>query len=325
VNVVPKPGSVFNLAADIGGTYTRFALVQAGHIQADSVTRIKTADFPTLAAAAKHYLSRQAQSVQGACFAVAGPVVDETFQLTNGVWHDSVDLLRKQLQLDRVQLINDFKAIALAVPQLCASQLLQIGTVDPLPSGLSLQSKAVIGPGTGFGSALLVETATGPITIAGEGGHAALSADDTQEMALLDWLMQHGHTNECETFISGPGIELLHRALCDISGLPHGNPGASDIVQQALQGDSHCRRTLNQFCAWLGSVARDYALKCGARGGVYIAGGVVLHFAEFLQHSDFRVRFENSKKMQHYLRVIPTYLVTAENPGLIGAAWQCNQ
>jgi glucokinase len=324
VSVVPKPSSVLNLVADIGGTYTRFALAQGGLIQADSVTRIKTADFPTLADAARQYLARQTQSVQGACFAVAGPISEEKFQLSNGVWHDSADFLRKELQLDRVQLINDFAAIALAIPRLRASQLLQIGTVDPLSSGLS-QAKAVIGPGTGFGSALLVETDAGAVAIAGEGGHAALSADDAQEMALLDWLMRHSHTNECEAFISGPGIELLHRALCDISSLPHGNPAASEIVQQALQGDSNCRRTLDQFCAWLGSVARDYALKCGARGGVYIAGGVVPHFAEFLRHSDFRGRFENSKKMQHYLRAVPTYLITAENPGLIGAAWHCNQ
>ena len=322
---MPKPSSVLNLVADIGGTYTRFALAQAGFIQADSVARIRTSDFPTLVDAAKQYLARQTQSALGACFAVAGPVLEGKFQLTNGFWHDSVDHLRKQLLLDRVQLINDFKAIALAIPQLGASQLLQIGTATPLPSGLSQQAKAVIGPGTGFGSALLVETDVGTITIASEGGHTALSADNAQEMALLDWLMQHGHTNECETFISGPGMELLHRALCDISGLPHGNPGASDIVQQALQGDRDCRRTLDQFCAWLGSVARDYALKCGARGGVYIAGGVVPHFAEYLRLSDFRVRFESSKKMQHYLHAVPTYLITAENPGLIGAAWQSNR
>jgi glucokinase len=317
--------SALSLIADIGGTYTRFALAKAGLVQADSVSRIRTSDFPTLADAAKHYLAQQPRSVQGACLAVAGPIIEDKFQLTNGAWHDSVDHLRKQLQLDRVQLINDFKAIALAIPQLGASQLLQIGAVDPLRRGASLQCKAVIGPGTGFGSALLLETDVGAITIAGEGGHAALSADDAQEMALLDWLRQHGHANECETIISGPGIELLHRALCDISGLPQENPGASDIVQQALQGEKRCQRTLSQFCAWLGSVARDYALQCGARGGVYIAGGVVPHFAEFLQHSDFRVRFENSKKMQHYLRAVPTYLVTAENPGLIGAAWHCNQ
>lgn len=319
------PNSALDLIADIGGTYTRFALARAGLTQAGTVTRIRTTDFPTLADAARQYLARQQQSVRGACFAVAGPIIDDTFQLTNGAWQDSVDHLRTQLQLDRVLLINDFKAIALAIPQLRGSQLLQIGTVDPLPSGVPLQCKAVIGPGTGFGSALLLETDSGAITIAAEGGHGALSADDAQETALLDWLMRHGHANECESFLSGPGIELLHRALCDISGLPHANPAASDIVRLALQNDSNCRPTLDQFCAWLGSVARDYALKCGARGGVYIAGGVVPHFAEFLQHSDFRVRFENSKKMHRYLRAVPTYLVTTENPGLIGAAWQCNQ
>jgi glucokinase len=325
VSIVPKPSPVSDLVADIGGTYTRFALAQAGVILPDSLARIRTSDFPTLAKAAQHYLAQRPQSVQGACFAVAGPVFEDEFQLTNSAWHDSVDHLRKELQLDRVQLINDFKAIALAIPLLPASQLLSIGAAEPAPAGLSRPARAVIGPGTGFGSALLLETDTGPIVIPGEGGHVALAADDAQEMALLDWLMQHGHVNECETFISGPGIELLHRALCDISSVLHGNPGTSEIVQRALEGDAQCRRTLLQFCAWLGSLARDYALQCGARGGVYIAGGVALHFAEFLQQSDFRIRFENSRKMQHYLRTVPTYLITAENPGLIGAAWQSNQ
>ena len=313
------------LVADVGGTYVRFALSQAGLIQINSVLRLKTANFPSLLDATRYFLKQHSQPIDRACFAVAGPVGNEKFQLSNGAWNDSATHLRDALQLSHVRLINDFEAIALAVPLLAVSQQAPIGVSHGEITHLSPQSTVVIGPGTGFGNACLVHTPIGPIVVAGEGGHSVLSPENPQEMALLDWLAQHGYTNECEAFISGPGIELMHRALCDIAGLPQCKLGVTDIVQRALNDDAHCQRTLHQFCAWLGSVARDYALKFGAHGGVYIAGGVVSHFAQFLQQSAFRARFENCKKMHRYLRAIPTYLVTAENPGLMGAAWLCNQ
>lgn len=314
------------LIADIGGTNTRFALARAGRMLAGSINVLKTAQFASLEDAARHYLKLQAQTVHSACFAVAGPVSDDGFRITNGHWRGDTQQLCMALQLEQVQLINDFEAIALALPQLDTTQLIQIGDNGQAPAAaLSRYCTLVIGPGTGFGSACLIPAHGSHIAIAGEGGHAALAPEDAQELALLGWLQQHDHANAREAFLSGPGIELLHRALCELERIPQVFFSAEDIVRHALQGETQCQRTLSRFCSWLGATARDQVLNCGTRGGVYIAGGVVPHFAQFLLQSTFRARFEHSVKMHDYLRAIPTFLITEPNPGLIGAAWHSIQ
>lgn len=318
------------LIADIGGTHCRFAQTAQGHIIKTTLRSLDTAAYPTLAAALEHYLNAthsKASDIARACFALAGPIDGQRYTLTNGHWQGDVTALAAATGLPRIELINDFEAIAHGIAQLTPAQLMQItGSTPATTQQFQRGVCAVIGPGTGLGTALVVPLRNGGVQVcAGEGGHASLALDDEHDLAIAHWLLRHGYALERETLLSGPGIERLYQALCAIQGHTVQALRVHDIVAAGKQGDAVCRETLLRFCALLGSTARDLVLDGGARGGLYIAGGVVPHFAELLPLSAFRDRFEQHAKMHDYLRGVPTWLIVEPNPGLLGAAWYCQQ
>jgi len=323
-----------SLVADIGGTHCRFALAQQGQIIKATLATFATTSFMTFADAINHYLKQihnlkqiniEPNQIQRSCFAIAGPIINSSYTLTNGHWRGDAKSLAAATGLKHVELINDFEAIAYSIAQLTPEQLLPItGTSSPQPGapGDEHSIKAVIGPGTGLGTALILPVSPCRVS-ACEGGHTSLALQDENDLAIAHWLLQRGHSLTRETILSGAGIERLHEALCALHHRQRNHAHVDDIVSAALKGDIDCTTTLNQFCAFLGAAARDLVLDSGARGGLYIAGGVVLHFSALLQQSPFRTRFEWNPKMQDYLQNVPTKLITEPNPGLIGAAWHC--
>lgn len=304
------------LIADVGGTHTRFALAHAD-AQPDALRTFQTQDYASLGEAARAYLQETGARPQEACFAVAGPVDGSTIRLTNHCWEFSRDSLAAELGIERLRVINDFEAIALALPHIDASALLRIGG-GAACSGLPL---ALLGPGTGLGVVQLIVTSDGFQAVPTEGGHASIGPADETELAIIGSLLGSGEPVSREALLSGPGLERIHRALCKLRSRDVEAVSAAQIQVRGVEGsDPVCRETLEHFCAFLGTAAADQALCSGARGGVYIAGGIVPRFTGFLQSSRFRARFESRGPMSAYLRAIPVHVITHSQPGLLGAA-----
>jgi len=304
------------MVADIGGTNARFAMV-ARDGSLHSALSLPTRRYPSLLDAAQAYIGQMRVRPRSACIAVAGPVNDDEVRLTNHSWTFSARELTAALGIERLRLINDFEAIALALPALAGDELFQLGGGEPVEG----RPKAVLGPGTGLGVAQLVPVRGGFEPIATEGGHASIGPRNESELAILATLLRNGRQISREALLSGPGLELIYWALCRNANAHYEGFSAAEIQAHAVDGsDTLCHETLALFCAFLGTAAGDQALCCGAQGGVYIAGGIVPRFTEFLARSRFREHFEDKGPMRDYNRRIPVYVILAAHPGMLGAA-----
>ncbi|MBZ8140876.1 glucokinase [Rubrivivax gelatinosus] len=311
------------LVADIGGTNARFALVDGASGVPRDIQRVRCADYPGPVEAAASYLAGQ-QAAAGAAwaaprwaaFAVATPVGSDRIDLTNSAWCFSRAESEAALGLDGLLMLNDFEALALSLPGLGPHQLRAHG---PLPSGQG--TLAVIGPGTGLGVGGLLDTGRGWRAIAGEGGHATLAAADDFEAEILRVVRaEHEHVS-AERLLSGIGLPLLYRALAQVRGEAAQALAAEDIGSRGADGsDALCAATLATFCAMLGGFAGNVVLTFGARGGLYIGGGIVPRFADFFFASDFRARFEAKGRFRAYLEAVPTALIVEPYAALHGAA-----
>lgn len=305
------------LLADIGGTTARFALLRAGRIE--TVTHLPVADYAEPLQAVRGYLAMAGgPPPRAAAMAVAGPVEGGCARLTNGRWTVEAAALTAALDLRRVRLVNDFEAQAWALPRLGVNDLVQVGRGSPHPGA----AMAVLGPGTGLGVAgFLPDEEAGGRAVVGEGGHATLAAADAREAALIARLREaFGHAS-AERALSGPGLVNLARAIAAEDRLPAPPEEAEAVVRGALDGRCPaCAAALEAFCALLGGFAGDLALLLGARGGVYLAGGIVPRFIDALKASSFRARFEAKGRFCNYLAAIPTYVVVHPDPAFLGLA-----
>ena len=329
-NGLPRPW----LLADMGGTNARFGWLTEGLQAPTHVITLRVADHANPAAAARAYLAQLAQTVgaayeppRAAAFAVATAVGQDQVNLTNSGWSFSTAATRAELALDALLVLNDFEALALSLPRLRSGQVRAIaGRGGAAPAGLSGGALAVIGPGTGLGVAGLVPTRHGWVAIPGEGGHATLSAADEFESALLAAVRRDIPHVSAERLLSGIGLPVLHRAVAAVLGQAIAALPAEEIVDRGLAGhDAACSQTLDSFCALLGSFAGNVALVLGARGGVYIGGGIVPRLGERFFGSQFRARFEAKGRFEPYLRAIPTALITDTVAALGGAALALEQ
>ena len=306
------------LIADIGGTNARFALETAPQ-QFAHIEVLPCADYDTVADAAKEYLRRAGSpAVRHAAIAIANPIVGGWVQMTNHHWAFSIETTRQALRLDTLLLLNDFTAQALAITRAAPEDLVQIGGTEPVPA----MPKAVIGPGTGLGVSGLIPAPDGSyIPLAGEGGHTSFPPFDDTEAAVWQFAKQrYGHVS-AERFLSGAGLVLIYEALAVREGRQPEKLTPVAISERALDGTSPlCRLTLDIFCAMLGTVASNLALTLGARGGVYLCGGIIPRFIEYFKTSPFRSRFESKGRFDAYLAAIPVYVVQGRFPGIAGAA-----
>jgi glucokinase len=313
------------LVADIGGTNARFGWVEDPARGVARVHRVAVADHARPADAVRHYLAElsgldpQARP-QRAAIAVATAVRGDLVEMTNSPWRFSQAALQAELGLDTLRVLNDFEALALSLPRLHGSQLRAHG---PLPAGRG--TLAVVGPGTGLGVAAVTETVHGWLALPGEGGHATLAPADDLESALLQQVRrEHDHVS-AERLLSGIGLPVLHAAVTAVGGYPAQTLAAEAVVEQGLAGDPACSATLDHFCALLGGFAGNVALTMGARGGVYIGGGIVPRLGERFFGSRFRERFESKGRFRDYLAAIPTALITDTLAALAGAAHALEQ
>jgi glucokinase len=241
--------------------------------------------------------------------------------MTNQRWSFSIQALKAELGLRRLLVINDFSALALALPCLPRQVLRQVGGGTALAGG----SIGLIGPGTGLGvSGLLPNGLGGWVPVQGEGGHATLAATTVRERAVLQGLARrHGHVS-AERAVSGPGLVDIHAALVELDARAAASPAltAAQITERALGGeDASCVEALTLFCGFLGIAAGNLALTLGAKGGVYIGGGIVPRLGRWFDASPFRDRFESKGRFKAYLADIPVFVIeTEESPAFLGAA-----
>ncbi|UGQ15161.1 glucokinase [Yinghuangia sp. ASG 101] len=312
------------LVADIGGTNARFGLITRPGGRAERILVLRTAEHRDLESAVGAYLSGMgvAGRPSAMCAAVAGPVTGDHFRFTNGSWALSISETRCRLGVDELRLINDFEALAWSLPHLRDDDILVLGDRRP-DTALPM---AVLGPGTGLGVAGLVPVPGGGwVPLPGEGGHILLRPGHGEDAEAIDALRGERGVGlvTAEHVLSGPGLTRLYRYVAGAHGEPAEALSPADISARALAGtDQLCTATIEVFCRLLGTFAGGVALTMGARGGVFLAGGVLPRIAELLVRSEFRDGFTTNPTMAAYLHRIPTVLVTAPYPALLGArAW----
>jgi glucokinase len=311
------------LIGDIGATNARFALLGPdGGPRAARVCALT--DYGSLHDAMEAYLNESSpgQRPARAALAVASPVTGDQVTMTNHPWTFSVNTLKQQFGLQRLLVINDFAANAAAIPHLDAKDRIQVGGGEPARNA----PIGVIGPGSGLGVGALLPSAIGAVTLAGEGGHVTMPPATAEESAILDLMRKRDDHVSAERLLSGPGLVNLYNARCELAGTPASIYTAEQITSPLIwEDDPRTRETTWMFCAMLGTVAGNLALTLGARGGIYLAGGIVPQMVSFFAQSEFRSRFEAKGRMRGYLALIPTYLIVQPLLGLLGAAALLNE
>jgi glucokinase len=274
-------------------------------------------DYSDLASIIERYISDlgPTESPRIAAFAVACPVAGDLIKLTNLDWEFSLAEYTSRFELDKLHVINDFAAIALAVPELKENDLIQIGTGKALAGN----PVGVIGPGTGLGVAVLIPVGSDWIPVDCEGGHVTLAAVTEREAGLIKLIREeYGHVS-AERILSGPGLSTLYQALAKLEGKTVEQLDAPTIINRArTREDLIAVDTADTFFAMLGTVAGNLALTLGAKGGIYLAGGILPRMSDMLQASSFRERFINKGRYRSYLEQMPTWLITTEVPAFIG-------
>ncbi len=316
------------LVADIGGSNARFAWVDGPGKSVEHVRKLPVAQYESLRAAAEAYLRELAglgivARPRRASLALATAIKGDRIELTNSHWTFSRSQLQAELGLDELRLLNDFEALALSLPGLRADQM----TAVPGPAlGTPHGTLAVIGPGTGLGVGGVIETSGGWVALPGEGGHMTLAPTNDYESELLAAARKEFSHVSAERFLSGIGLPTLHAAVAAVAG-QGSSPRltAEQILERAQAGDALCAKTVEQFCAFLGSFAGSVALGLGARGGVYIGGGIVPRLGERFFQSPFRARFEDKGRFAPYLASVPCVLITDTLTALDGAAFALKQ
>lgn len=311
------------LLADIGGTNARFAWQAGSGAEIEQQITLPCAQFRGVDAAIRAYLERCERPAPLECaIAIANPVLGDRVQMTNHHWSFSISELQRTFGWRRLRVVNDFTGLALALPLLATADKRQVGGGQALPQA----PIGLVGPGTGLGvSGLLPDGQGGWVPLQGEGGHVSLSPATGREQAVVDALIRRfGHAS-AERAVSGQGLENIYQALCETDGMAAGSAvlqGAPAIGEAALsESDPHAVEALDMFCAFLGSVAGNLALTLGAKGGVYIGGGIVPRWGARFDDSPFRSRFEAKGRFQSYLSDIPVWVIEArQSPALLGAA-----
>jgi glucokinase len=306
------------LVGDIGGTNARFGLVAPdGDLLHSRV--LADADYAGIGDAIDAYLEDRGglpRPRRGA-IAIASAITGDEVRMTNHPWTFSISGLQRRLRFQRLEVINDFAAQALALPHLGADDKIAIGGGEAAPEA----PIGVLGPGSGLGVSGLVWTGKHWVPLAGEGGHATMPPATDRESAVLEAMRRRLDHVSAERVISGPGLVNLYHALAAVDGVPARQYTAAQITDpKSAHDDPLCAETTEMFCAMLGTVAGNLALTLGAKGGVYIGGGIIPRLGERFAASPFRARFEDKGRFRNYLAAIPTFVVTHKLPAFLGCA-----
>ncbi len=307
------------LLGDIGGTNARWAWQADAHCALQDISVLPCDASASLQESAFRYLAaRGTEQPRTAAIGIATAVTGDEVRFTNNAWAFSIQAFQRALGLEHCLVINDFTALAMSLPALAATDLQAVGAGRAVANA----PMALIGPGTGLGVSGLASQGPGQWSaLSGEGGHATVAAADDFESDLLAVLRRQFDHVSAERVLSGNGLINLYNAVCALEGVVAAPVEAADVTDRALaRSDAQCERAVQLFASFLGNVAGNLALTLGARGGVYIGGGIVPRLGASFDSQLFRRRFEEKGRFQEYLRPIPTWIITAQTPALIGAS-----
>jgi glucokinase len=302
------------LLGDIGGTNARFAIFAGGAI--GPVGHYPVAAYAHVTEAIAAFLAGQerAQTITSAVLGVAGPVEAGRTELVNSGWVIDAAALRASLGFNRVAVINDFEAMAWALIKLEPRDLRPIGGGHAQPGRIMV----ALGPGTGLGLAAMIPGEPNRV-IATEGGHTDLAASSEREDAVIAQMRRKFGRVSVERAISGPGLQNLYGAIAELDHTDVPTRSAAEITQSAIEGTCPVSKAaLDMFCALLGAVAGNSALLFRARGGIYLAGGILPRIGDYVAKSEFRARFEAKGRMRGYLETIPTSIIMHSDPAFLG-------
>jgi glucokinase len=303
------------LVGDIGGTNSRFGLVEPGSTQLSRVAVQKNEKFASLEDSIAAYIQSQGLTeLASAAVAVAGPVEGEWVALTNRDWRFTRETLRAAAKARKFRLLNDFEALALALPHLDGDDIVQIGGETPSKPAV----KIVLGPGTGLGMATLAPLPEGGwMALPGEVGHISLPVQTREEFDWRETMTLPGVLFESEDAITGGGLLRMYRAVAEHPALST----PEEVLQAALaKQDAAAVKTLDQFITWLARIAGDAAMTMQARGGVYLAGGIAPSIVDVLKTGTFRTVFQEKGRLAHVMRPIPVYVIVEKFPAFKGCA-----
>jgi glucokinase len=305
------------LLADIGATHARLALQTAPGVFR-SVRVLRCDDFEGIVPLLQFYLSdHDGETLHHAALAVANPINGDQVRMTNRDWEFSTDAVRRELGLQTLLIVNDFTALAMAIPGLKPQDLMKVGGGAATGNAVV----GVLGPGTGLGVSGVIPTVDGFVTLGSEGGHVNFAPADEREFAILDLAWKEWPHVSNERLISGPGMEIIYRALALRNGQQVAPRSSPEIISGALDDQNPlCLEVLECFCGMLGGAAANLAVTLGAFGGIFIGGGIVPRMGEWFAQSPFRARFEAKGRFSSYLSEIPTYVITTPNPAFHGVA-----
>ncbi len=310
------------LLADIGGTNVRFAYSDKDNLHHEQV--LATNDYGSLTEAVTAYLHRTGLQAPGAmCLAVAGPVAGGRARMTNSSWELDAQQIKTELSLDRAIVLNDFEAIAHALPWLGLHHSSHLGGPAFALAGLHPQERrcyAVLGPGTGLGAAGLIVESNRSTPIVTEAGHAGFAPENETQAYIHQRLRTRFSRVSIERLVSGQGVENIYWALSD----PHQHhadkqPKAAAIFERHASGtDPVAADAVEEFVRILGQVAGDLAMSLGSFDGVFLAGGIAQKHHKLIHGERFRTAFESKGRHASLMARIPTMLITHPQPGLLG-------
>lgn len=306
------------LLADVGGTNARFAL-EPGPGQIDDIRVYPCGAYPGIAEAIRKFLKDiKVGRVNHAAIAIANPVDGDQVRMTNHSWSFSIEATRRALGFDTLQVVNDFTALAMALPRLTDAQRTQIG------GGVRRQHGAIglLGPGTGLGVSGLIPVGDRWIALGSEGGHATFAPQDEREDIVMRYARKKWSHVSFERVCAGPGLELIYQALAarNKGQQPVRQLDPAEVVRRAQAAEPLALEAVECFCTALGTFAGNIAVTLGALGGIYIGGGVIRHLGALFASSPFRARFEAKGRFEAYLANIPTFVITAQYPAFLGVS-----
>ncbi len=315
------------LAGDVGGTKVRVALFKEKKgITCIDEEKFASSKFPTLSALLKTFLSHESRkNISAACFGIAGPIRNGVCKATNLPWEISAKVLEKDLNIPKVDLINDLEANAWGLRCLSSQEFATINVGQVIEG-----NQALISPGTGLGEAGIYWDGRTHHPFSSEGGHCDFSPVTEEQIDLLHYLRQQFRHVSFERLLSGPGLHSLYRFLIDtkrekeessIASLMRQNAPQHVITEKGISGECQaCVRACRLFASVLGSEAGNLALKVLAMGGIFIGGGIVPHILPFLKEDQFMKAFADKGRLSAILSKIPVKVVLNEKTALLGAA-----
>lgn len=320
--LMSQDSSYPRLLADIGGTNARFAL-EVTHADIRAVRVLECKKFATLGAAMRDYLSDTTVAVtlsgklKHAAFAIANPIDGDTVSMTNHHWSFSIQAIKAEFSFDTLLVVNDFTALAMSLPHLNTDELKQVGAGAPRARSVI----GLVGVGTGVGVSGLVPSQIGWSPLASEGGHVSFSPTCERDIAVLRYAWRNFPHVSAERLLAGIGLDILYRALAEYHSKPAQDLTVPQIIERGLAGDcSVCDATIDAFCEMLGTLAGNVALVLGAKGGMYIGGGIVPRLGARFEESGFRSSFLAKGRLSAFLNDVPTYVISAQYPAFIGVS-----